>query len=48
MKRSERAGFRIRAIWAPDSYNQGASGILNAEKLGDMGIEVVDCRCVNE
>lgn len=37
MERSERAGFRIRAIWAPDVWNQGASGVRNEEKLGDMG-----------
>ena len=37
LERSERAGFRIRAIWAPDISNQGASGVLNENKLGDRG-----------
>ena len=38
VERSERSGFRIRAIWAPDIAHQGASGVRNEKKLGDMGI----------
>jgi hypothetical protein len=41
LERSGKAGFRIRAIWAPDIANQGASGIRNENKLGDMGILLV-------
>jgi hypothetical protein len=37
LERSGKAGFRIRAIWAPDIANQGASGVRNENKLGDMG-----------
>ncbi|KAJ6134612.1 hypothetical protein N7523_000934 [Penicillium sp. IBT 18751x] len=33
--RSKENGFRVRAIWIADSTNQGASGILNEEKLGN-------------
>jgi hypothetical protein len=35
--RSEKAGFRIRGIWAPDIAHQGASGVRNEHKLGDIG-----------
>lgn len=28
-------GFRIRAIWVADAANQGASGIMNEEYLGN-------------
>ncbi|PYI12959.1 alpha/beta-hydrolase [Aspergillus violaceofuscus CBS 115571] len=33
--RSKKEGFRIRAIWIADSANQGASGILNENQLGN-------------
>ncbi|RAL12232.1 uncharacterized protein BO97DRAFT_443253 [Aspergillus homomorphus CBS 101889] len=33
--RSKKEGFRIRAIWIADSANQGASGILNEDHLGN-------------
>ncbi|KAJ5692232.1 hypothetical protein N7462_001655 [Penicillium macrosclerotiorum] len=33
--RSKQDGFRIRAIWIADSVNQGASGILNEQHLGN-------------
>ena len=35
------AGFRIRAIWIPDIAHQGASGVLNENKLGDMGMSLL-------
>jgi hypothetical protein len=38
VQRSEKAGFRIRAIWAPDIAHQGASGVRNEKKLGDRGM----------
>jgi len=38
LERSAAAGFRIRTIWAQDIANQGASGVRNENKLGDMGI----------
>jgi hypothetical protein len=37
LEQSEHAGFRIRAIWAPDIAQQGASGVHNENKLGDAG-----------
>ena len=37
VERSERLGFRIRAIWAPDVAHEGASGVRNEHKLGDRG-----------
>ena len=40
LERSERAGLRVRAIWAPDVWNQGASGVRNEENLGDMGTQL--------
>jgi len=44
LERSEQAGFRIRAIWAHDMANQGASGVLNEQKLGDTGMYLLkDC-----
>ncbi|RAH44191.1 uncharacterized protein BO95DRAFT_367016 [Aspergillus brunneoviolaceus CBS 621.78] len=33
--RSKKVGFRIRAIWIADGANQGASGILNENHLGN-------------
>ncbi|KAI9367083.1 toxin biosynthesis protein [Aspergillus egyptiacus] len=35
LHRSQQAGFRIRAIWMADAANQGASGILNEQNLGN-------------
>ncbi|KAI9735236.1 MAG: hypothetical protein M1834_001826 [Cirrosporium novae-zelandiae] len=32
---STKLGFRIRSIWIADVAQQGASGVLNEEKLGD-------------
>jgi hypothetical protein len=48
VERSERSGFRIRAIWAPEISNQGASGMLNEQKLGDMGIDLSYCSRIDE
>jgi hypothetical protein len=33
--RSKQHGFRIRGIWIADLANQGASGILNEQLLGN-------------
>ncbi|KAL4909362.1 hypothetical protein BDW74DRAFT_174565 [Aspergillus multicolor] len=33
--RSKKDGFRIRAIWIADSFNQGSSGVQNEEYLGN-------------
>jgi len=41
LEKSGKAGFRIRAIWAQDIANQGASGVRNEDKLGDMGIVLI-------
>ncbi|OJJ42300.1 hypothetical protein ASPZODRAFT_105474 [Penicilliopsis zonata CBS 506.65] len=35
LARSKKDGFRIRAIWMADPVNQGASGILNEQHLGN-------------
>ncbi|KAH8800376.1 Alpha/beta hydrolase family-domain-containing protein [Xylogone sp. PMI_703] len=35
LRRSKQWGFRIRGIWIADVANQGASGELNEEKLGN-------------
>ncbi|KAI9038256.1 alpha/beta-hydrolase [Aspergillus affinis] len=35
LARSKQDGYRIRAIWMADAVNQGASGILNEEHLGN-------------
>lgn len=32
---SEKAGFRIRSIWIADVSQQGQSGVLNEDKLGN-------------
>jgi hypothetical protein len=40
LDQSTSAGFRIRAIWAPDFSHQGASGVRNEDKLGDTGIRL--------
>lgn len=37
LERSNRSVFGIRAIWAFDIVNQGASGVRNESKLGDVG-----------
>jgi len=44
LERSKQAGFRIRAIWAHDMANQGASGVLNEQKLGDTGMYLLQDR----
>ncbi|KAJ5733599.1 hypothetical protein N7493_002385 [Penicillium malachiteum] len=35
LARSKQDGFRIRGIWMADAVNQGASGVLNEEILGN-------------
>lgn len=32
---SEGAGFRIRSIWMADMWNQGHSGVINENILGN-------------
>ncbi|KAI9804358.1 MAG: hypothetical protein M1833_007165 [Piccolia ochrophora] len=35
LEQASRNGFRIRGIWIADVAHQGASGVLNEDKLGD-------------
>jgi hypothetical protein len=46
--RSKDSGLRIRAIWAPDTVNQGASGIRNEVKLGDRCAVKLLCPCLRQ
>ncbi|OLL26362.1 Peroxisomal membrane protein LPX1 [Neolecta irregularis DAH-3] len=36
LARSEHLGFKIRNVWAMDAVNQGESGVLNEDTLGDQ------------
>jgi hypothetical protein len=35
LKRCQQSGFGIRGIWIADVVNQGSSGVLNEDKLGN-------------
>lgn len=44
-KKSASSGFRIRGIWIADVAWQGASGVLNEDKLGNDRVPLSSPPC---